>query len=103
MIRLMSLLALCLALLVRRSIAETIAQSLPAAEACAQLNQRVMKQVAEGQMSDARSVVVAALERDSGPNACACAGVILSNMAFAMSVSGRREWLHSDLERGAMY
>jgi hypothetical protein len=56
---------------------------------CAGLNRQVMNQTANGQLKEAESALDAVLASGASDLGAACAGLILSNLAAFMCVSGR--------------
>lgn len=83
------LLSLSLALTGRHATAQGVSQHVPASAACMELNQTVLTQAAGGRLEKAETALSAALAGDAHSPEHSCAGLILSNLAASMAVSGR--------------
>ena len=73
------------ALIMGRAAAQSVSKYTPVSARCLELNQTVMKQLAIGQRAEGELAVTSVLA--SGQDSCA--GLVLSNMAAFLSVSGR--------------
>jgi tetratricopeptide (TPR) repeat protein len=64
-------------------------QSAPIRDPCVDLNKTAMAQVASGKLKEAELTVNALLTSGADQSQTACAGLVLSNMAVFLSISGR--------------
>ena len=82
------LVALLLALNLRRAAAQSISEYVPVSTACVELSQTVREQVKNGRLEEGEKTLFAAMAERPDP---LCGGLILTNMAAVMAVSGRLE------------
>jgi tetratricopeptide (TPR) repeat protein len=71
------------------AVAQSVIKYVPVSVACLELNQTVMTQMAVGKLTEAELAVSAVLTSGADHTQDSCAGLVLSNMAAFMAVSGR--------------
>jgi len=70
-------------------LAQSASTRVPASPKCVELNEGVMGQMARGDFKEAELIVSSVLLSDADPARGSCAGLILSNMASFMYISGQ--------------
>lgn len=84
-----------LTLLLASTSGQTFGQSsntpAPISDLCAELNQKAMTQVANGNLKEAELALTSLLTSGSAQAQGACAGLVLNNMATLLSISGQTE------------
>jgi tetratricopeptide (TPR) repeat protein len=71
------------------ALGQSVSKYVPVSAACVELNQTVLTQVAKGQLTEAELAVSAFLASGGDHAQDSCVGLVLSNMAAFMSVSGQ--------------